>query len=348
MSKRSFKVTAKNPRTGLLTTARGQVQTPCIVPLLKRGTFGMLGSQTLQQAKVQLLAADGLEYSVEPGLKTIQASHGLAGFLNWQGPIMTFSGLFEPADKLKKNASRLGFRYQEPFTKADKRMDAASAATLQKLIAGDLPVAAFQTIDYYAPVDDLLSAVKVNAELATSERALLPGLIPAVLGGGIKKARQLAIGDQSLTAALIAQLPTGDIQEWQRIVSATIDLLPADCLRIVMADSAEQVLAALRLGIDLIVTGLPLVDAVEGEAYGQQIRYRIKESSYQDDTRMLNGHSLAYWHYLHHEKSRAGIQGLSANNLQRLIETVNQDVQEADENYSRTGALLSADKHGNK
>lgn len=342
MTNNQFTLQTGPLRLGRLSTLHGQVQTPCIVPMLMQGTLGPVDTHELENAGVQMVAADGLELGVEPGKTVLQASHGLAGFLKWSRPVLTFSGCNLTADKLKKNASRLGFRYQEPITKADKRMDATNAANLQRLLASDLPIAAFQNISYYAPVDDLASAAKVNSDLQAQERAILKATIPAINGGGIKQVRKQAIAAwRSLPMAFVTQLPVDDFAEWQRIVKETFVLLPDDCLRIVMVNNARQLIAALCLGADLLITGLPLTDAVQGLAYTIQGAIRIKEAAYQNDMRELGGHSMAYWHYLHHQGANAATHGLTINNLKCLLQAVNMDIENGNADYQQTNQVLT-------
>lgn len=342
MANYSFTLTKQSVRQGILDTSNGQVKTPCIVPLLKQGTFGPVDVQELPKVGVQMLAADGLELAVEPGLNILKETRGIGGFLNWHLPTLTFSGRFPVTDKLKKNASKLGFRYQEPITRADKRMDAARAAEIQEALAGDLAIAASQNVSYYAPVDDLNSAMKVNADLQAQEQALMASIIPTIIGGGIRSIRQQSIANWScLPAALVEQLPDDDLEEWQRIVAESFELLPKQCLRIVVAGNADQLVHALCLGADLIITGLPLVDAVQGAAYTEDGQLRIKEAQYQRNLRMLYNHSAAYWHYLHHVGANAGTRGLTVNNLHCLLSAVDHDLQNDDGQFSLTKWVLT-------
>lgn len=340
MTNQQFTLATGLVRRGVLTTQHGLVHTPCVVPMIAHGSFGPVEPLELQNAGVQMIAADGLEFSIEPGPAVINASGGLGGFLNWTGPLLTFAGLFPVTDKLKKNAAKLGFRYHAPFTKEEKRMDADSVVAMQTLMASDLPIAAFQKVNYYAPVDDLLSAVQVNNELQAATAQLSPHIIPVILGGGIKQARQAAIdGWDHLSAVVIDQLPDDD-PEWERIVAETVTMLPADCLRIVIANSRSQLMASLRQGIDIIITGLPLVDAVQGMAYTPDGCLPIKQLAYQSDTRQLCGHSIAYWHYLHHQGGSVGVHGLTLNNLQCLLKTIRADSESEDVEYTQTSCLL--------
>lgn len=349
MTNQRFTLDSGPVRRGRLSTKHGLVHTPCIVPMIAHGSFGPVEPLELKNAGVQMIAADGLEFSIEPGTAVIQASGGLGAFLNWSGPLLTFAGLFSATDKLKKNAARLGFRYHAPFTKADKRMDANSAVTMQAVMASDLPIAAFQKIDYYAPVDDLLSSVQVNNELQTAATKLSSHIIPVILGGGIKQARQAAVDNwDNLDAVLIDQLPDDDDAEWQRIIDEMVKMLPTKCLRIVIASTPAQLSASLCEGIDIIITGLPLVDAVQGMAYSASGCLPIKQVAYQSDTRQLSGHSIAYWHYLHHQGGSVGVHGLTLNNFHYLLDAVQTDGENEDVEYTQTSRLLKRSNGGNK
>lgn len=303
-------------RRGELITNHGSVQTPAIIPFAKRGAVSPLTMNELVSLECQGLVVPALPFFIQPGEKTMQKLGSLQTLMDWSRPLMSLVAEFAPMQKVKKNAGELGVRYEEPFTHAHKRLTSYQANRFQILGKADIQFPIYQVPDYYAPVDDLKTAVELNItwqKQVNSEWGV-------VVGAGLRALRSYCItelGDKC--GYLIANLPD-EPDEWGRIVKETCELLPNDRPRMIIASDSWQIFAALRLGVDIVITSLPMEAAHRGELYTATGTCRIGHEKYQDDSRLITVHAAtqvtyAYLHYLNHQRDPLDDHYLGLSNL---------------------------------
>src|SRR2546427_11673553 len=82
-------------RSGMLTLAHGEVETPVFMPV---GTYGAVKSMSpaeLAENGTRILLGNTFHLWLRPGLEVIAAHGGLHRFMGWSGPILTDSGGFQ-------------------------------------------------------------------------------------------------------------------------------------------------------------------------------------------------------------------------------------------------------------
>ena len=304
-------------RRGQVQTGHGTIQTPAVLPWSIAGTLGSLSGRQCQALGIQALALDVLPLCVRPGLHTVQQAGGLGQFFSCDLPLMSFSGLFPAADHLKKNMTQLGVRYQAAYTKAYQRLSALQADQLASQMGADLRLPLFQTVDYYAPVDDLKRAVEVN--LAWQEQANSDWSV--LMGGGLRRLRSAMASRIKTSAVLIANLPADDLAEYRRIIQVSIKLLPPTALRAAVANNEEQLLTALAAGVDLVIWRHALKAANHGTAYDYGGSISLRQANYANVTEpLIDGYRPSFIHYLHHEGSMTANDILNHHNLSVLVD----------------------------
>lgn len=308
--------TAALTRRGVLQTSHGQVATPAVFLWAINGSFSGLTAKDCYEIGIQGISLELLPLSVHPGSQVIRQAGGLNSFLSWDRPILSVPAAFPATSHLKSNVAELGVRYQEPYTNAYKRMTIEKAQELTAVAAADLQVPLFQSVDYYAPVDDLKKSVQVNLawqkELHDSWKVLL--------GGGLHDLRAEMVNSGSYRAALIANLPDDDLTEYQRILTELVKMLPANCLRVAAARSTAELCLALEAGIDIVIWRHPLKDADRGIGYSEAGPLHLRQAQYETvNTTLISGYQPTFLHYLLHEKSPAANNILAKHNLASLV-----------------------------
>ncbi|GAB6982715.1 tRNA guanosine(34) transglycosylase Tgt [Prevotella dentasini] len=87
---------ASDARTGLITTAHGQIKTPIFMPVGTVGTVkGVHFSELVNQVKAQIILGNTYHLYLRPGLEVLRAAGGLHRFNGWNRPILTDSGGFQ-------------------------------------------------------------------------------------------------------------------------------------------------------------------------------------------------------------------------------------------------------------
>lgn len=312
-------LTNKHVRSGILHTSSGIIKTPAVIPYAKNGLVSPLTSEELREIGCQSLAVNILPLSIQPGTQALESCDSVGSFLNWAGPVVSFVDQFSSLEKVKKNAGELGVRYEEPYSGAHKRITGKQAQQLQEIGQADIQLPLFQNADYYAPVDDLKTALKINIQWQQQGESSW-----GVIGGaGLKELRKLnyqQIGSKD--GYLITNLPDEQI-EWQRIVHETIEILPNDKPRMLVATSNEQIKLALLAGVDIIVTSIPIEMAHQGQTYINNQIEKVSYEQYENSQDKINitaqnEVNLSYLHYLSHIHSSVGDHLLGLRNWRWL------------------------------
>ena len=83
---------ASDARTGLITTAHGQIKTPIFMPVGTCGSVkGVHFTELREQVKAQIILGNTYHLYLRPGLEVLKAAGGLHGFNGWERPILTDS-----------------------------------------------------------------------------------------------------------------------------------------------------------------------------------------------------------------------------------------------------------------
>jgi queuine tRNA-ribosyltransferase len=95
----AFAISARDAHTraraGLITTARGSIETPVFMPVGTRGTLKSLTPAEAREHGAQILLGNTYHLYLQPGHELIARLGGLHRFMAWDGPILTDSGGFQ-------------------------------------------------------------------------------------------------------------------------------------------------------------------------------------------------------------------------------------------------------------
>ncbi len=94
-----FEVTTQDgeARAGIITTRRGEIETPVFMPVGTAGTVKGIRFEELEAADLdaQIILGNTYHLWLRPGIETIEASGGLHNFIGWQRAMLTDSGGFQ-------------------------------------------------------------------------------------------------------------------------------------------------------------------------------------------------------------------------------------------------------------
>jgi len=100
-------------RTGMLTTAHGQIETPAFMPVGSLGTVKGIDPDELQACGYGLILGNAYHLYLRPGHTLIAEQGGLHKFMQWPGAILTDSGGFQMvslADLCRITEDGVGFK----------------------------------------------------------------------------------------------------------------------------------------------------------------------------------------------------------------------------------------------
>ncbi|MSO87220.1 MAG: tRNA guanosine(34) transglycosylase Tgt [Acidimicrobiia bacterium] len=291
----SFAVTARDgaARTGVMRTARGDVQTPCFMPVGTRGAVRHLSSADLEDLGAQVVLANTYHLMLKPGVEVIAHQGGLHRFQDWPGHLLTDSGGFqifslESGGNVKVDDDGVTFR--STYDGSSHRLTPESAVTIQTSFGSDIQM----VLDVCAPLPSseavLRQALERTTHWATRARgAFLAQGRPELSQFGIVQGGtdiNLRVESAERTVAIsfdgyaVGGLSVGESRsEMLRTLTAVLPTLPEDQPRYLMGlGDPIGIVEAVALGIDLFDCVLPTRFARHGTILSGAGRYNLKRA----------------------------------------------------------------------
>jgi queuine tRNA-ribosyltransferase len=285
--------TAGPARAGTIRTARGEITTPCFMPVGTKGAVRHLSSQDLSDLDVQIVLGNTYHLMLKPGADVIGAQGGLHGFADWSGHVLTDSGGYqvfslEPGGNVHLDDDGVTFR--STYDGGTHRLTPESAVEIQTAFGSDIQM----VLDVCAPLpsgdEALRTAVERTAAWAGRARpAFLANERPELNQFGIVQGgTDLALRAESAACTLavgfdgyaIGGLSVGESRDAMlETLAATVPLLPDDQPRYLMGlGDPVGMVEAVALGIDLFDCVLPTRFARHGTILSADGRYNLKRA----------------------------------------------------------------------
>ena len=296
--------TAGAARRGRLTFARGTVETPAFMPV---GTYGAVKTLTPEEVRAsgaEILLGNTFHLMLRPGTAIISRHGDLHDFMQWDGPILTDSGGFQVFSLAAiRKITEAGVKFQSPVDGSTVFLGPEESMAVQRALGADIVMIFDECTPYPATETEARQSMELSLRWARRSQ-LAHGDNPAALfgivqGGMYPHLRQIsAQGLQELgfDGYAIGGLAVGEPpEERARILEHTAPLLPSAAPRYLMGvGKPEDLIEAVRRGIDLFDCVLPTRNARNGHLFTRQGDIRIRNSRYRNDNRPLDEHCTCY------------------------------------------------------
>jgi queuine tRNA-ribosyltransferase len=285
-------------RAGVIRTARGEIRTPCFMPVGTRGAVRTLSSADLEALGVQIVLGNTYHLMLKPGAELIARLGGLHGFTDWSGHILTDSGGYqvfslEPGGNVRLDDDGVTFR--STYDGGTHRLTPEEAVRVQTLFGADIQM----VLDVCSPLPStpaqLRLAVDRTADWAGRARtAFLDQERPELNQFGIVQGGtdvELRVESAQRTVAVgfdgyaVGGLSVGESRhELLATLGATLPHLPGDRPRYFMGlGDPVGLLESIALGIDLFDCVLPSRFGRHGTVLTRAGRYNLKRSDNSTD-----------------------------------------------------------------
>jgi queuine tRNA-ribosyltransferase len=331
-----FEVTATDgeARSATLELPHGIVRTPCFMPVGTYGAVKGMSPRRLEALGAQMVLGNTFHLWLRPGLEVIQRHGGLHRFMGWSRPILTDSGGYQVFSLgAMRTISEDGVRFQSPVNGDRLLLTPEESMRIQRVLDSDIVMVFDECTPY--PVDETGAAASMQLSLRWAERCRRAhegnanALFGIVQGGMYERLRDeslqglVAIGfDGYAIGGLSVGEPKADMQ---RILAHTAPRLPADKPRYLMGVGTPQdILEAVRAGIDLFDCVLPTRNARNGWLYTSEGVLKLRNARYREDLRPLDPRCDCYTcrtftrAYLHHLQRVNEMLGAELNTLHNL------------------------------
>jgi len=321
-------------RRGRLMLPHGEVDTPAFMPVGTYGTVKAMSPQELREIGAQIVLGNTFHLWLRPGLDVIAAHGGLHRFMGWDGPVLTDSGGYQvySLGALRK-ISEEGVRFQSPVNGDPCFLTPEESMRIQRVLNADIVMVFDECTPYPAEYETARASMQLSLRWAERSRRAHTGNQNALFGivqGGMYE----ALRDESLAGLerigldgyAIGGLSVGETKrEMMRILRHTAPALPAAAPRYLMGVGTPQdIVAAVRAGIDLFDCVLPTRNARNGWVYTRGGVVKLRNAAYREDVRPLDAACGCYTcchftrAYLHHLQRVNEILGARLNTLHNL------------------------------
>ncbi|EHJ46733.1 Queuine tRNA-ribosyltransferase [Solidesulfovibrio carbinoliphilus subsp. oakridgensis] len=289
-----------NARTGCLTTAHGDVETPIFMPVGTQGTVKSLCPTDLHDLKAQIILGNTYHLYLRPGDELVAKLGGLHRFMGWDGPILTDSGGFQvfSLSGLRQIAEE-GVTFSSHIDGSRHLFSPEKVIAIQQNLGSDIMMVLDECVPYGADRAYTEKSLALTTRWARRCRQAHPGghrgqLLFGIVQGGFFKDLRAESAAQLLEIGFdgyaLGGLSVGESrEEMYDILGDATPLLPADRPRYLMGVGAPRdLLAGMAAGIDMFDCVLPTRNARNGTLFTFQGKVNIKRAEYREDDTPLD------------------------------------------------------------
>ncbi|ALP52576.1 queuine tRNA-ribosyltransferase [Candidatus Tenderia electrophaga] len=285
-------------RRGTLNFARGTVQTPAFMPVGTYGTVKAMTPEELSELGAEIILGNTFHLMLRPGTEIIRAHGDLHDFMHWQGPILTDSGGFQvfSLGEMRK-ITEAGVTFRSPVNGDKVFLDPERSMQVQRALGADIVMIFDECTPYPASEQQARASMELSLRWAARSRTA-HGDNPAALFGIIQGGMYPELRAVSLDGLVeigfdgyaIGGLSVGESEaERIMILDHLQPRLPLDKPRYLMGvGRPEDIVEAVRRGVDMFDCVMPTRNARNGHLFTQQGEIRIRNARYEHDTRPLD------------------------------------------------------------
>ncbi|MEA2719987.1 MAG: queuine tRNA-ribosyltransferase [Candidatus Eremiobacteraeota bacterium] len=254
--------TSGGARRGTLTTAHGDVETPCFMPVGTLADVKLLEPQDLREIGSRIVLANTYHLWLRPGRETLVAAGGIHRFMAWDGPVLTDSGGFQVFSlESRREIDADGVTFRSHLDGSAHQFTPENVVAFQEGLGVDIAMALDQCVKLPSSRADLEAAVARTTAWARrcadarrySDRTMLFGIVQGGLEEDLRARSAAELVALDLPGYAIGGLSVGETrEEMDRVARFTAALLPADKPRYLMGvGTVRDLVAGIDRGIDL-------------------------------------------------------------------------------------------------
>lgn len=340
----TFEVLANDPcssaRSGIITTAHGQIETPIFMPVGTCGSVkGVHFSELKEQIGAQIILGNTYHLYLRPGLDVLHAAGGLHRFNGWDRPILTDSGGFQVFSltgirKLKEE----GCEFRSHIDGSKHFFTPENVMDTQRTIGADIMMA----FDECPPGDSDYQYAKKSLQLTKRwldrcvarfrdtepqygyEQALFP-IVQGCTYKDLRREAALHVCEQEADGNAIGGLAVGEPTEvMYEMIEVVNDILPKSRPRYLMGVGTPQnILEAIERGVDMFDCVMPTRNGRNAMLFTYEGTMNLRNRKWEADFTPIDPtgcyvdrvYTKAYLHHLYKAGELLALQIGSIHNL---------------------------------
>ena len=335
-------------RTGILSTAHGEIRTPVFMPVGTQATVKTATSAELLGLGADVILANTYHLYLRPGEAVIREAGGLHRFMAWPKPILTDSGgfqIFSLASLAKVRPE--GVEFRSHIDGSRHMLTPEDVIRVQHTLGSDIIMPLDECVKHPSERAYTEKSVELTTEWARRCKAawsqLLDGRRPGkegsilfgIVQGGtdpelrVRSARQLV--DLDLPGYSIGGLSVGEpTQAMYETLAATMPELPVDKPRYLMGVGLPgDLFEAVSQGVDMFDCVVPTRNGRNATVFTRQGKLLLRGASYTRDFRPIDEkcpcyacrtYTRAYLRHLFNVEEHLGGRLASLHNLTFFVE----------------------------
>ena len=341
----SFEIeaTAGAARAAVFVTPHGPVETPAFMPVGTLATVKALDPDDLVQMGASMILGNAYHLHLRPGDEVVREMGGLHKFMHWDRPILTDSGGFQVFSLAQlRTVNEDGVEFQSHIDGSRRFFTPESVMQIERNLGADVIMQFDHVIpgqaDEASARDASERSIRWLARCLAEVKRLDPrdhqALFPIVQGGihsHLRREAAKAIREMHDWPGFgIGGLSVGEEKEaMYEMIEVVDDALPKTHPRYLMGVGfPEDLIEAIRRGIDLVDCVAPTRMGRNGAAFTRDGRLNIKRTEFRTDPRPLDidcecaacsRFSRAYIRHLFVSDEILGLRLLSLHNVHFLL-----------------------------
>ncbi|RJR23728.1 MAG: tRNA guanosine(34) transglycosylase Tgt [Desulfobacteraceae bacterium] len=292
-----FEITSRSAwfpaRTGILSTAHGDFETPVFMPVGTNATVKAVAPRDLESLGVSIVLANSYHLYLRPGHKLVEELGGLHCFMGWSRPILTDSGGFQVYSLARlRDISEEGVTFRSHLDGSLHFIGPKEAMEIQMSLGADMAMAFDECVPYPASHDYVMRSVGLTTRWAQrcldAWKGVNQSLFAIVQGGMYPDLRELsarALVRLGFDGYAIGGLSVGEDRAVRlAMIEATKRCLPEDRPVYLMGvGTPEDLVEGSMRGIDMFDCVMPTRNARNGMLFTEKGRLSIKNLRYRND-----------------------------------------------------------------
>ncbi len=334
-------------RLGKLSTLRGEINTPCFMPVGTQGTVKALAPRELNEAQAEIILSNAYHLFLRPGMEIIRKAGGLHRFMSWELPILTDSGGYQIFSlALLRKVRDNGVEFQSHIDGMRHFITPEDVIGIQKDLGSDIMMPLDECVQYPCNKDYAEIAMKRTLDWARRSKACQPDngqlLFGIVQGATYEDLREICakeIVQIGFDGYAIGGVSVGEPKiSRSSIVKLVEALLPEENPRYLMGVGIpEDIIQAVESGIDMFDCVVPTRYGRNGTAFTSRGKLTVRNASFSEDFTPLDpacdcyackNFTRAYLRHLFNTEEILGLELVSLHNIHFFLKMM-RDIREA-------------------
>lgn len=331
---------------GKLTTAYGDIDTPCFMPVGTQGTVKTLSPQELKECRAQVILANAYHLFLRPGVEIIKKAGGLQNFISWPGPILTDSGGYQIFSlALLRKVSDKGVEFQSHIDGFKHFLTPEDVIRIQEDLGSDIIMPLDECVHYPCAKDQAEVAMERTLDWARrskmansrlqiangNHKPLLFGIVQGATYEDLRKECVERLVEMGFDGYAIGGVSVGEPKNLSyNIINFVSGLLPCDKPHYLMGLGTPcDIVKAVERGMDMFDCVVPTRYGRNGTAFTSEGKLTVRNAPYAEDFNPLDrkcacytckNFSRAYLRHLFNTDELLGLRLVSLHNVYFYLE----------------------------